>query len=130
MSIEKSKFYSSLPPERVTLNRSAAKADNHPKAPGQPSGDDVAPTLRTIERVAQDLESYMKSVGRSIEFKVDQESGRTVISVRDSHTGELIRQIPGEEVLRLARRMDASSMLHAPAHHGMNAAAVTVTLVF
>jgi flagellar protein FlaG len=57
---------------------------------------------QTIEEVAQRIDSYLRSVGRSIEFSIDADSGRTVIMVRDKETGELIRQIPNEEALRLA----------------------------
>ena len=55
-----------------------------------------------IEAVARQLESFLKRVSRSLEFHVDDASGRTVCSVRDAQTGDLIRQIPNEEVLRLA----------------------------
>ena len=55
-----------------------------------------------IEAVAQQLESVLKRVSRSLEFHVDDASGRMVCSVRDAETGDLIRQIPNEEVLRLA----------------------------
>ena len=55
-----------------------------------------------IEKVAQQLESFLKRVSRSLEFHVDNASGRMVCSVRDAETGDLIRQIPNEEVLRLA----------------------------
>ena len=55
-----------------------------------------------IEAVARQLESFLKRVSRSLEFHVDDASGRTVCSVRDGETGALIRQIPNEEVLRLA----------------------------
>jgi flagellar protein FlaG len=65
----------------------------------------------SIEAVAQRLETYMKSVARSLEFRVDAGSGRTVISVRDSDTGELIRQIPGEEVLRLAQMAEDQTVV-------------------
>jgi flagellar protein FlaG len=41
-------------------------------------------------------------VSRELEFHVDDASGRMVCSVRDAETGDLIRQIPNEEVLRLA----------------------------
>ena len=44
----------------------------------------------------------MKRVSRELEFHVDGASGRMVCTVRDSQTGDLIRQIPNEEVLRLA----------------------------
>lgn len=36
---------------------------------------------------------------------MDDTTGRTVITVRDSATGETIRQIPNEEALRLAREL-------------------------
>ena len=55
-----------------------------------------------IEAVARQLEVFLKRVSRSLEFHVDDASGRMVCSVRDAQTGELIRQIPNEEVLRLA----------------------------
>ncbi|HKU15523.1 MAG TPA: flagellar protein FlaG [Steroidobacteraceae bacterium] len=55
-----------------------------------------------LEKVAQQMESFLKRVNRSIEFRVDDTSGRVVCSVRDAETGDLIRQIPNEEVLRLA----------------------------
>jgi len=55
-----------------------------------------------IQKVAQQLESFLKRVSRELEFHVDDASGRMVCSVRDAETGDLIRQIPNEEVLRLA----------------------------
>jgi len=59
-------------------------------------------SIETIGAIAQRIESYLKSVNRSLEFRVDTASGRTVVSVRDSETGDLIRQIPSDEVLRMA----------------------------
>jgi flagellar protein FlaG len=59
----------------------------------------------TMEKVAAQLESYLRSVGRSLQFSIDSESGRTVVSVRDSSTGEIIRQIPDAEAMRLAQSL-------------------------
>jgi flagellar protein FlaG len=42
----------------------------------------------------------------SLEFSVDDESGRTVVKVVDAQTKELIRQIPSEEVLAVARNLE------------------------
>ena len=73
----------------------APAAQQRPQAkPKQPHVD--------IQKVAQQLESFLKRVSRSLEFHVDDASGRMVCSVRDAETGDLIRQIPNEEVLRLA----------------------------
>jgi flagellar protein FlaG len=69
----------------------------------------IQPTVRTIEQttaaIAAQIESYLRSTGRSLQFSTDSSSGRTVISVRDATTGELIRQIPSEEALRLAQAL-------------------------
>jgi flagellar protein FlaG len=66
--------------------------------------------------VARQIEAYLRSNNRALEFRVDADTGRTVISVRDSETGELIRQIPGDEVLRIAQAMkELTSLLHETA---------------
>ena len=67
----------------------------HTQPPARPKPAD-------IEAVAKQLESFLKRVSRSLEFHVDDASGRMVCSVRDAATGDLIRQIPNEEVLRMA----------------------------
>ena len=79
---------------RPQPEQAAAPAAPAQARPKQPPAD--------IEKVAQQLESFLKRVSRSLEFHVDDASGRMVCSVRDAETGDLIRQIPNEEVLRLA----------------------------
>jgi flagellar protein FlaG len=69
----------------------------------------VPPMARTIEEttaaIAAQIESYLRSTGRSLQFSTDSVSGRVVIAVRDAATGELIRQIPSEEALRLSQAL-------------------------
>lgn len=62
-----------------------------------------------VRAAAQQIDSYLKSIGREVEFRVDDETGTTVVTVRETATGDVIRQIPNEEVLQLARRFAASS---------------------
>ena len=69
--------------------------------PAEQKPEPKAPVV-DIEAVARQLESFLKNVSRSLEFHVDESSGRMVCSVRDAQTGDLIRQIPNEEVLRMA----------------------------
>lgn len=42
----------------------------------------------------------------SLRFSVDHDTGRTVVRVTDANTQEVIRQIPAEEVLKLAKEID------------------------
>lgn len=61
------------------------------------------PSREAVHAAAQRLEAYLRSVGRELRFQIDDESGQIVVSVLDAETGERIRQIPSEELLRLAR---------------------------
>ena len=54
------------------------------------------------ERAARELDSAQSLFRPELEFKVDEVSGRTVITVYHPETEEIIRQIPPEEALRLA----------------------------
>ena len=61
-----------------------------------------------IESVTKQIDSFLRSMGRTINFRVDHASGRMVVSVLDANTGELIRQVPGEDAIRLAASIEAS----------------------
>jgi flagellar protein FlaG len=69
-----------------------------PPAPADP-GEEV------MKAVARQIESYLKANGRDLQFSVDSETGQTVITVRDSSTGEVIRQIPNAEALRISQAL-------------------------
>jgi uncharacterized FlaG/YvyC family protein len=69
----------------------------------------AAATVTTVEAAARQIESYLKSVGRSLEFRVDAETRRTVVTIRDTTSGEVIRQIPGDEMLSLARHLQQAA---------------------
>lgn len=114
MPIDKLGFYKPAAIERSSQVRSPAEVPPAKAAEEQAEAAKLEqaqqPTLETIQRVAAQLDSYMKSIGRKIEFQVDGDSGRTVVKVKDTETGELIRQMPSEEVLRLARSTDTNSL--------------------
>jgi flagellar protein FlaG len=67
----------------------------------QPEND--ASTAKALDSAVADLAKYVQSVRRGLEFSRDEESGRTVITVLNAETKEVIRQIPSEEVLAIAR---------------------------
>jgi flagellar protein FlaG len=55
------------------------------------------------------LNNASQNIQRSIEFSVDNVSDKTVITVRDSKTEEVIRQIPSEELLDISKRLKNAS---------------------
>ena len=58
-----------------------------------------------VEQSRAELERFVRSIRRELEFTVDDASGRTIITVRNKDTGEVVRQIPAEEVVALARAL-------------------------
>jgi len=61
-----------------------------------------------MESVTRQIDTFLRSTNRALQFRVDDASGRMVVSITDAETGEVIRQVPGEEALRMAERIDAS----------------------
>ncbi|WP_160106524.1 flagellar protein FlaG [Pseudomonas izuensis] len=65
-----------------------------------------------LKMAVQEIEKFVQSVKRNLEFSIDEPSGKVVVKVIASESGEVIRQIPNEEVLKLANSLnDASSLL-------------------
>jgi len=101
-------------PPAVAFERAVTDRGSVPHPPAQsapPPVSDPAPapapdlTEEVMRAVARQIESYLKAHGRDLHFSVDQETGRTVVTVRDSSTGEIIRQIPDAEALRIAQSL-------------------------
>jgi flagellar protein FlaG len=45
-------------------------------------------------------------VGRSLDFSVDSNTGQSVLRVVNPDSGEVVRQLPAEETLRVAAAID------------------------
>lgn len=85
---------------QVSATVDAGQAQSKPPAEAVP---DIDP--EQLETAVQELEQRVQTVARSLQFSVDKGSGRTVITVIDRETDEVIRQIPPKEVLALAERL-------------------------
>lgn len=55
-----------------------------------------------LEVTVSDISEFVQNIQRSIQFSVSETSGRTIIKVYDAETDELIREIPSEEMQRIA----------------------------
>lgn len=64
-----------------------------------------------IKQAVKDLNSYAQSLSRDLHFSIDETSGETVIKVMDHESGELIRQIPSEELLAIAHSLESAQGL-------------------
>ena len=87
----------------------AVKASPVPPAstPSQPQ----KPSTEQIQQAVENLKRITQPIAQNLSFSVDESSGRTVIRVVDGTTNEVIRQIPSDEVLNLARELNKLSGL-------------------
>lgn len=58
-----------------------------------------------LEEASREIEQFLQSQNRNLAFSVDQSTERSVVTVTEADSGDVIRQIPSEEILRLAERL-------------------------
>ena len=118
VSIEQTATVATPSPSAVVSN---SGAHARPQASAAPTANAVAHAAaataaasaaaapaESLKAVAAQIDSYLRSTNRELNFSVDKETGRAVITVRDAQTGDVIRQIPGDEAMRLAHMLGNS----------------------
>ncbi len=115
----------------VSANAAGAKREAAPTpvvgTPGPDSGEakttqaKPAPEqkLPDLKKVLETSSKLFQQHRQHLSFSVDEASGRMVVSVIDSETSELIRQIPGDEVLAVSRRLQQMIEENMPASDGL-----------
>jgi flagellar protein FlaG len=94
----------------VPGGRSVAAGNALPPGGDAPPPPAAAPDL---SRAIAALNRFLADSQRSFRFQVDDASGRTIVRIVNPETGELVRQIPSEDVLAAARALrDAGSLLN------------------
>ena len=63
---------------------------------------EIEPRREELEIVVQEINEFAKQSNRNLEFSVDDTSGRIIVTVRESDSGEVIRQTPSEEMLAIS----------------------------
>lgn len=64
------------------------------------------PTRQQVEEAAKSVNEFLQPINKSINFSLDEDTGITVVKVIDVATKEVIRQIPSEEMLVIAKAID------------------------
>ena len=78
-----------------------------------PKAADPSRMLEELREAVARLNDHMKKQGRNLSFDMDEKANRTVITVKNTHTGEVVRQIPDETMLRVAHSIeDFKGLLH------------------
>jgi flagellar protein FlaG len=63
---------------------------------------DASAKAATVQSAVKAIDQYMKASERDLEFSIDQVHGIAIVKVVSTETGEVIRQMPTEEALKLA----------------------------
>ena len=99
----------SAPPQMVSRPSPVASSSAAPEAVQAKSHVPV-----DMERMKQNLEvtigrlnEQMRDGGRNVTFAMDETLGRPIVVVRKEDTGEVIRQIPNEVIVKVAHNIEA-----------------------
>ncbi|HKJ95928.1 MAG TPA: flagellar protein FlaG [Gammaproteobacteria bacterium] len=83
------------------------------KGVGGSSSSDSSPSSTNpgsdVLAATEKVKDFVQIVRRNLEFSVDEQTGRTVITVVDADSGNVVRQIPPEDILAAARNLDELS---------------------
>lgn len=109
----------SLPAVPVVADKPAVAPQvvSAPAASSQPdtsTSKDSDPEKKSqeLEAAVKQMEQFFQSVHRNLEFSIDDQSGKVVVKVIATETGEVVRQLPSAEALKLADSLkNANSLL-------------------
>jgi flagellar protein FlaG len=86
------------------ITRTSSNRDTEVTQPRQSLQKDI-PSAEKIQKDVEAINAQLESMNMSIQFSVDKGSKDMVIKIVDKNTGEVIRQIPSAEMLRLRENM-------------------------
>lgn len=88
--------------QAVSVTPAGQAADSGTATSGQAHGqprNDTAVLDRTLEQINESMRAW----ATGMRFDVDEDAQRVVVSIVDSQTGEVLRTVPSDAVLRVAK---------------------------
>ncbi len=67
---------------------------------------DADKMMANMKEAVSRLNDMMESTGRGLNFAMDAKLGRPVVTVTNTRTGEVVRTIPNEVVIRVAHNIE------------------------
>lgn len=89
-------------------NPDAMQVAQAAKVPAEPSEvQKFSQELRdTMAAAAKDIERFVSSMERSVRLTKDESTGYIIVQLVDPQTGAVIRSLPPDELLRIARSFE------------------------
>lgn len=90
------------------LGRSGRKGDSVAQTE---QGQEAQPTKaerskEELEQIVEKMQETVNVMQRNLNFSIHDTTGTTIVKVMDAGSGEVIRQMPTEDALVLAERLD------------------------
>jgi flagellar protein FlaG len=63
-------------------------------------------SLEQVQQAMEDVRNAIAPVAQDLLFSIDEDTGKTIVKVVDASTDEVIRQIPSEEIISIAKALD------------------------
>jgi flagellar protein FlaG len=93
------------PPAQATLAQTVTPVEKAPAVKTEPLVD-PAEMRANLEAAIEKLNKQVERNGRGLNFAIDEKLNRTVITVRSTATGEIVRTIPNEVVIKVAHNIE------------------------
>ena len=68
--------------------------------------EESAASIEQVDEALGNINQYLQNTSTQLSFSVDEATDRSIVTVKDAATGDVIRQIPSEEVLKFAERLN------------------------
>jgi flagellar protein FlaG len=101
-SVAKAERTQSSPATAVEVERQTS--EDAANSATQVANDSPA-SREEVEAAVATIQDFVQTVRRSLNFSLEEGSGRVVVKVTDAGSGDVIRQIPSEEALQLAENL-------------------------
>lgn len=61
---------------------------------------------RAVEEAVQKVQKTVSALNSALQFQIDKDTDKLVIKIVDTNTKEVIKQIPPQEILEIAKALD------------------------
>lgn len=88
---------------RTAQNSSAVQVQTEQSVSQTPKAE---ANRQELEEAVKQVNDFLEPINNSIQFALDDDTGKTIVKVIDLATKDVIRQFPSEEMLSIAKAID------------------------
>lgn len=94
-------------PERVAPTIAPEKIKSSADSVRAATINELNQNFADYKQAVIEINKALEEIPTTLSFQRDETSNRFVVNVADISTGEIIRQIPGDAVLRIAKQLES-----------------------